>query len=448
MRPICINVSKTHSLISIKNSEPGLKRQYKYISLLLLLIAGISGCNTGSKQPRLPDLTETYSAQDKKPFGGYIAYHQLEQLFYSNNIRTEKSGLEDNWIDKLEDSSNVYISISKSFYTTDADVMRLDNMAQLGNDVFISAGHFEENLLNKFDISYVPGLLTKSFTGFGLKESGVKLHLPVGADTSLYRYYYFPLSAYFTMKETRFIRVLGRNEQGLPDFIVIFRGKGRLFLHCEPRTFSNYFLLQRNNYEYMQKLMGYMNTSPDHVYWNEFYQREQATARRSRQDHGSGPSSTGSTGSDDDSPGTLSEILSQPALASAFWLGLVSLILLVVFGAKRRQRMIREIKPNENTSVAFTETIGRLYLQKKDNRNIADKMITYFNEHVRNTYFLNTSNVNEAFITTLSRKSGAPRELIEKIYHHIADVHKQATVSDYLLLSLNTSIQKFYKTLS
>ncbi|MFN8247216.1 MAG: hypothetical protein U0T56_12660 [Ferruginibacter sp.] len=38
--------------------------------------------------------------------------------------------------------------------------------------------------------------------------------------------------------------------------------------------------------------------------------------------------------------------------------------------------------------MAFTETIARLYLQKKDNKNIADKMIMYFNEFIRTHYFL------------------------------------------------------------
>jgi hypothetical protein len=68
-----------------------------------------------------------------------------------------------------------------------------------------------------------------------------------------------------------------------------------------------------------------------------------------------------------------------------------------LFDSKRRQRIIKPLQPNINTSVAFTETVGRLYLQKKDNRNIADKMITYFLEHIRNQYFLNTNQLNDEF---------------------------------------------------
>ena len=104
-----------------------------------------------------------------------------------------------------------------------------------------------------------------------------------------------------------------------------------------------------------------------------------------------------------------------------------------------------KIKPNENTSVTFTETIGRLYLQKKDNKNIAEKMTTYFNEHVRNNYFLNTNVINDEFITTLSRKSGVEKNRVESLYRAISHVHNNAVVDDYQLLSLNEQIQHFYK---
>ena len=93
--------------------------------------------------------------------------------------------------------------------------------------------------------------------------------------------------------------------------------------------------------------------------------------------------------------------MKHPPLAFAFWLSLILLLLYILFGGKRVQRIIEQLKPNENTTVTFTETIGRLYLQKKDNKNIADKMITYFNEYIRNTYFLNTNLVNDDFIAVL-----------------------------------------------
>jgi predicted nucleic acid-binding protein len=116
-----------------------------------------------------------------------------------------------------------------------------------------------------------------------------------------------------------------------------------------------------------------------------------------------------------------------------------------LFGGKRRQRVIPMVKPNENTTVAFTETIGRLYLQNKNNKNIADKMITYFNEYVRNHYYVNTNTINDEFLTTLSRKSGVEFTQVETLYRTIQHAQQQYQITDFELLSLNTQIQKFYK---
>jgi hypothetical protein len=109
------------------------------------------------------------------------------------------------------------------------------------------------------------------------------------------------------------------------------------------------------------------------------------------------------------------------------------------------QRIIPQVKPNENTTVTFTETIGRLYLQKKDNKNIADKMITYFNEYIRNTYFLNTNHVNDDFIAVLGRKSGVDKDKVDSLYRTIVATQGSAVVNDYQLLSLHEQIQNFYK---
>ena len=72
-------------------------------------------------------------------------------------------------------------------------------------------------------------------------------------------------------------------------------------------------------------------------------------------------------------------------------------------------------------------------------------MSTYFNEYIRNNYFLNTNTVNDDFITTLSRKSGVERTKVESIYRAIDHAHNNTTVDDYQLLSLNEQIQNFYK---
>ena len=173
--------------------------------------------------------------------------------------------------------------------------------------------------------------------------------------------------------------------------------------------------------------MAYTHAQPQHVYWDDYYNKLRYR-KRNNNDFS-----------------TFSEIMKHPPLLYAFWISLILLGLYILFGSKRVQRIIELRKPNENTTVTFTETIGRLYLQQKDNKNIADKMITYFNEYIRNTYFLNSNHINDEFMTVLSRKSGVQKEQVDTLYRTILATQGSDVVNDYQLLSLQEQIQNFYK---
>jgi hypothetical protein len=255
-----------------------------------------------------------------------------------------------------------------------------------------------------------------------------------------YKYYYYPFLNSLSGYDSSNTRVLGVNEAGKPDYIIMFIGKGRLYLHAAPRAFSNYFLLSANNYHYLENVLSYLRFEPKNIYWDEYYKNQTISRRKktSGDDNGSG-------NEDKDKFSPLNVIKQNPPLLWAFWLAVIALILYVLINIKRKQRVINEIKANTNTTVTFTETVGRLYLQKKNNKNIAEKMITYFYEHIRNSYFLNTVQVNNDFMNSLSRKSGLPIETTQKLFSFIDTINAGKNVSDVELLRLNDLIQKFYK---
>ena len=122
-----------------------------------------------------------------------------------------------------------------------------------------------------------------------------------------------------------------------------------------------------------------------------------------------------------------------------------SLLLFLAFGGRRRQRFVPEKIPNTNSTVSYTETIGRLYLQKKDNRNIALKMFTYFLDQVRNNYYLNTQNLNNEFAEALSRKSGVPEAKVKHLLQLMDDTDQAENISDIRLLELHNLIQEYFK---
>jgi hypothetical protein len=390
-------------------------------SILLLAVIFLVGCSGG--KGKMPSLQETYSKKDKKPFGADIAYRQIEAMYDGNVVRDEKRNFKETWVN-ISDTGSLYICFVQRLFVTEEDVEAMMEYVRAGNSLFISAGLIDKQLLDKVSCSQVYTSPEFESLADEMKNTAVSSALQ---PEFKYGYYYYPFRNYFTGIDTSNTRILGYNDEKMPNSIVHFYGKGRLYLQCEPRAYSNYFLLKDNNYQYLRNTVAFTASEPEHVYWDDYYNK--LNRRKDSKNDFS----------------TFSEIMKQPPLKAAFWLTLALLLLYIFFGGKRVQRIIQQLKPNENTTVTFTETIGRLYLQKKDNKNISDKMITYFNEYIRNTYFLNTNHINDDFIVMLSRKSGVDKDKVDTLYRTIITTQESNLVNDYQLLSLQEQVQQFYK---
>lgn len=373
----------------------------------------------------IPSLKETFSKGDKNPFGSYVFYNQLKQLFYHNELHTKREHFENVW-QNISDTASIYISVSKNLFLSKAGQKAMLGFVNNGNTMFISSENIDSTLLDSLGCK--AGQLNLSAEELAnMQYTYVKMDSSFYAGTTPYTYFYFPLNNNFKQYDTSTTNVLGINKFGKANFIEVFYGKGRFYLQCEPRAFSNYFLLQNKNYQYLQDVFAFTNATPEHVYWDDYYNKKNYP-----------PSGQGSKNA-------FQLLLQYPSTAWAFWLTLLLLALYILFGGKRRQRIVATIATNTNTTVAFTETVARLYLQKKDNRNMADKMIMYFQEHIRKQYYLNTSQVNEDFIRTLSRKVNVQKEITEALFKTITLVQNSAVISDQQLLLLNQQIEKFYK---
>ena len=399
-----------------------MKHKFIYLYSLLAIILLLAGCS-GCRQNEMPSLEETYSKKDKNPFGASIAYRQIKAIYGNHDVQDMRLDFKNTW-ENISDTSALYICLAPRLFVTAEEVTAMMEYVEAGNSLFVSAGRIDELLLDEAGCSSEYSSQAMEYMFNNMKNTSV---ITMVQPQGKYGYYYHPFENYFTSIDSSTTRVLGYNEKNKPNFIVFFRGKGKLYLQCDPRAYSNYFLLKENNYRYLKNSLAYTDNEPQHVYWDDHYYK--LSARNDEEKDFS----------------SFSEIMKHPPLKAAFWLSLLLLLLYILFGGKRIQRIIRQLKPNENTTVTFTETIGRLYLQKKDNKNIADKMITYFNEYIRNTYFLNTNHVNDDFIVVLSRKSGVEKDKVDTLYSTIITTQNSSVVSDYQLLSLHEQVQNFYK---
>ena len=399
-----------------------LKKGSSYLCFIILLFI-FTGC---ARKDGLPDLRETYAFRDSRPFGGNIAYKMLQNGFPDNYVQVIKEPFAKTAA-IINDTTSLYFCASRNLFVDENDVIAILNYVYDGNTAFFTSSNFDTAFLKKLFCAVMkddkPG-----GNGYGMwQPSSVRLIEGIHTSKDSFGYYYLPFSSYFSATNDIYCRIAGYNTFGNPDCIVFFWGKGKLFLHTDPRAFSNYFLLTGNNYRYIQELLQVTVTSPAHVYWDDYYNK---LNRPENARSGSG---------------MMSEISGQPALYMAFWLLLLMLLLFILFGIKRKQRAMEQVKQNSNSSVAFTETVSRLYLQKHDNKNIAEKMITYFYEYIRNNYYLQVHPGSRDFISSLSRKSGMPEEKTSVIFEAIIKAGESEVIDDRQLLTLNREIQQFYK---
>ena len=406
---------------------------YCLIFSLLVLVS----CSNQNKHT-LPSLTETYRKTDKRPFGSLVAYNGFKNLYRDRYVEIVTDPFDETWNDikvySTDKKYSLYFLITKNLVLNNAEINAFLDYVKEGNDLFISADYIDNRLLENINCNTErDSEIVKELNGV-MHSTHVSMYFGENFNVPSYSYYYYPFLNSLSNFDTAFARVLGVNEMNTPNYIILFSGRGRIYLHVAPRIFSNYFLLTGDNYKYFENVISYLRSDPKNIYWDEYYKNTNSSRRKNN-----------NSNSGDDNFSSLNVIRQHPPLLWAFWIGIAGLLLFVLFNTKRKQRVINIVRPNINTTVTFTETVGRLYLQKKDNNHIAEKMITYFYEHIRNKYFISTANINDEFINSLSGKSGVSHEQTKQIFSLIAKAQSGKDISDMELLKLNSEIEKFKK---
>jgi hypothetical protein len=222
--------------------------------------------------------------------------------------------------------------------------------------------------------------------------------------------------------------VIGRNESGHPNFVKFsYQGGGTVMIHLAPIAFSNFFLLHKQNKKYYDLALSNIPDTVSTVLWDDYYRHHM----------------DGNDFGNKTAFSKLGMFLNDAVLSWAFWLTILLFGIMYIFESKRKQRIIPPLKKLDNTSLDFVKTIGRLYYQRKDNKNLAGKMSTHLLGHIRTRYNMPTSNLNDEFIAKLAFKSGYPLTLVNDIVSDIGKIEGQQTVTDEELLTFNDKIDKF-----
>lgn len=389
-----------------------------YIVLLILVFTGAAFIEFSKPKPI--NWSQTYNETHKIPYGTFILYDQLKTLFPESevkNIRATPYEYFDefyNWEDSTYNTSGSYLIIDEYSGIDDVSAQELLDFASHGNDVFMATNYPPQNILDTLSIDIkndysLKGKAELNFANSSFKNDSITIEKGLG------NYYFAELDSINTT-------ILGYQKfDSIPriNYVKVKHGTGNFFLHLQPVAFTNYQLLKKENKKYAEASLSYLKNDIIHF----------DSRNKIGEELGSSP---------------LRFILKTPALRWAWYLALLTLICFIIFNAKRKQRIVKVIKPNENTTVAFTKTIGNLYYETKDHNTIIEKKITYFLEYLRRTFYIDTQLLDDKFIKNLSLKSNKKRENIKRLINLILQLKAKRNCEEADLLRLNKAIEAFY----
>lgn len=391
-------------------------------------------------QRKSVDWQRSYETDDDAPFGTFLLHEQLPALFPEAAVQEVRRTAFDHLVfEPQRRGLYVFINAQLPFYNESS--RELLAFVQRGNHVFMATtalpGELEEALgvqgmpLNWARIAGVVG------GDQSLDGDSADLHLAAQPAVS-FRFPPRDASNFWNLRPGTQAQVEGRDAQNHPNWVRVAYGEGSFWLHSQPNLFSNYYLLDSLRRPYLAAVLAQLPAA-DTVYWDQYYKVSNLRFRDSNRD------SDGEDDENPDRPNLLAYMLQQPALAWALSLAGLGLLLFTLFEGKRRQRIIPPLAPLPNSTLDFTETIGRLYFQAGDHRKTAQKRVRVLLDRIRRSYYLDTRQIDEEFLRTLAAKSGLPEQEVTYLFRLIGRMQARESLSEEELLRLDQAIENFYE---
>ena len=362
----------------------------------------------------------TFNHYDKQPFGCAVFDSLMMKSTPAGYEVTQKTfpQLERDGYGK---KPHAFLIQTVIFRPSATDIRALDRLLKAGNKIFIAASSIEPDSLYPDLQVAINGQY--GFSPMEVKSSIVNQSIPY--DTLVWSHqlpYQEKEYAVYAAMAGNNITVEGKavcdtlvscwvseeesdSTEGywLVHMVRIKRGKGELFVSCDPLLMTNYGILDTQTNGHIFRLMSQFRGLP--IVRTEAY----------------GPETELET----DTP--LRFWLQNEPLRWAIYLTLGGLLLFCVFYARRRQRVIPVVEEPANRSLEFVKLIGTLYHQKHINRDLLQKKYSYFGETLRRMTMIDVEDVEsrKENIAQIALRTGMPeaevRMILERVERYLQD---------------------------
>jgi hypothetical protein len=354
---------------------------------------------------------EDFTKAKNWPYSTMVLYELLPDAFPRNNIVYNKN--EARLFYPFLEGNHNYIFIQNSFGYNSESLEILLQKVNEGNNLFVAAQSLSNELTDSlgFYVDYFfEQKILKNNDNYILTVNGFEEEFKFNSN-DVNRYFSFVDSSAHKAK------LLGFNQHNNPVFISYQLGKGNLFLHANPKVFTNFYMVKNENAQYASQVFSHLPNLD--IVWDEY------------ENIGIKNAST-----------PIRFLLTNPSFKAAYWTLLVGILLFMLMEFKRRQREIPIIEPFKNSSLEFIKIISSLYLEEKNNTDIAKKRIKYFVENLSRTYRLKISlPIDEDSLKQVSLKKGADIESLKELFEYMTFLQKQGRISEEQLIHLNRKME-------
>jgi len=248
----------------------------------------------------------SFSMNDKIPFGSFIPFNMLDEIFGAENIYTSDKPIYNTLTDIVEPPDN-YIFVSTEFNPDRLERGKLLNFVAEGGNAFISSSQlldvFADTLGFKLNLEYIGDSV------------GVYLKNEFGINTLYNLKVSSPFIDLYDSLQNENIYDLEKDTTGWTSFIRVDFGAGKFFFHNIPSAFTNVSILSKPNEEYLAGLLSHLPVGV--TIWDEYYK----------------PANTSKSST------PLKFILGHPSLKWAYFVSMLGIFLYIFVEAKRKQRI-------------------------------------------------------------------------------------------------------------
>lgn len=215
-------------------------------------------------------------------------------------------------------------------------------------------------------------------------------------------------------------------------------GKGQLTILSYPKALTNVYAADSLGRQTMEEVLKLLPDSVTHVAFDALRRSSANSVTRDN----TPPTDNGSK----DQGNILKHVLARPPLATAWYLLVLGTIVFLVFGAKRRQRLIPLVQPRKNTTHQHLGNISRLYLTQPNNRLMASKQFALFDAYCNRRFGLRPLH-DEADFERFSKMVGVNENHLETLKRYQSTVARNQPISNTGFVSIVRILQETYKGL-